>query len=155
MDGIGYAKLSECLCLKLQQVLSAVIYRTTNASILPSCMIKARKFIQFSANMVGSPSFLGELQVPREPRKLRCQLGLEFSEAGRYLLVYLASNAGRTQEPSITKETDGSVDIVSRAKDSMASEGVVRSTGAAEKKEDEDDIAETRVFGDNMSSLFL
>lgn len=124
MNRIGHTKLPKGLGLKLQQLLAAMIHGAADPAILPAGMLQPSKFTELGADLIGSPSFLGQSQIPVDIRSTLHQLFLKICDGSGDLLINLASHTGSAEENRVAPQTDGDVDVAKAAKETVAPERV-------------------------------
>ena len=91
------------LSLQLQQILSAVVHSTTDATILPAGMLQSSQLIELLANSLGRPSFRGQCEITDHSGPALHKLILQVFNRGRDLLVNLAAHTGEAQEERVTE----------------------------------------------------
>lgn len=144
MNRIGNTKLPKGLSLELQQLLPAMVHGAADPAILPARMLQPSQFAELSANLVGSPSFLRESQVPVHIGTTLHQLLLKIRDGSRNLLVNLAAHPGSAEEYRVAPPADGKIDVADAAEKTIATERVEGLARVSKNEEYKYNIANAR-----------
>lgn len=120
-----------------------MVHSTADSTVFPALVFQVGQFPELLPDLIRSPTFLGQGQIPVHFRTSQNELFLEVIDSRCNLLIDHASHTREAQESRDDEQLHGEVDIADASEETVTAERVKGLANVAEYEEYKYNVAES------------